>query len=560
MHATSAAITIQRAGRAMTAHITAVREARVAALCGEQRREYARMRRAMLEPAAAPEAAPLSPPPAAVAASPVPQGDDLEARLRTLHATVEAERAQLRALKEERAREDERARDEAALHALGVADDEAGAAPPALRSPAPAQSPAGGGGGSGGSVRRHRARMPGGTPNRASLEEFTRLERQLEYEDEEERAAEEAAEVEAAKAEEAAAEAAEAEAAAEAAAAAAEAEAAAAEAAVAGDADDENTEDERPSGGKAAVVVPLSAVTAAQANTPNTAAGSSARAVTPRDLFGAVADVASAPPPPRDVGSEEPFARFRARGGGGFAVVGGAGLGGGDTPSADATTASPRSSASGASWSQEKVTSILKYIEEAEASPPPAAPPPPAPRAPKPAPLSALRAARAKRPPSPAAAAPSAPSPSPSDPATADTSLRTPPVGGGDGKGAAGRAAALANTVYAGVKQKMGAMKSELQTLRDGNSKLQEELRRAEAGAAQAAEAAEAAGSRAVEAAKAESEEALGRHLEFIDRLLADKTSLSERCERLAEQVTAVEARYSAAETKREDDYKRELK
>ena len=61
-------------------------------------------------------------------------------------------------------------------------------------------------------------------------------------------------------------------------------------------------------------------------------------------------------------------------------------------------------------------------------------------------------------------------------------------------------------------------------------------------------------------AAKAAADEAVGRHLAFIDRLLADKAELSRQCENLAAQLKAQEERHAAAEEKREEAYSREMK
>jgi 5-azacytidine-induced protein 1 len=63
-----------------------------------------------------------------------------------------------------------------------------------------------------------------------------------------------------------------------------------------------------------------------------------------------------------------------------------------------------------------------------------------------------------------------------------------------------------------------------------------------------------------LEAAKAASEETISRHLEFIDRLLADKAELSKQCESLTSQMRSLEERYAAGEAKREEAYAKELR
>ncbi|KAL1525669.1 hypothetical protein AB1Y20_020519 [Prymnesium parvum] len=125
---------------------------------------------------------------------------------------------------------------------------------------------------------------------------------------------------------------------------------------------------------------------------------------------------------------------------------------------------------------------------------------------------------------------------------------------------AAERAAEMAGTVYAGVKMKMGAMKSELQALRVGNAQLRQELRLAEDNASCViAEAAVAADTKVAQE-KEQAEASIARHLSFIDRLLADKQELSKQCEGLTAQLRALEDKFVAAEVKREEAYAKELR
>ena len=53
--------------------------------------------------------------------------------------------------------------------------------------------------------------------------------------------------------------------------------------------------------------------------------------------------------------------------------------------------------------------------------------------------------------------------------------------------------------------------------------------------------------------AKETSELTHKRHVEFIDRLLADKQELTKQCESLTSQMRSLEERYSAGEAKREE-------
>ena len=112
----------------------------------------------------------------------------------------------------------------------------------------------------------------------------------------------------------------------------------------------------------------------------------------------------------------------------------------------------------------------------------------------------------------------------------------------------------------AGVKHKMGAMKAELQALRSCNAEMQEAVAAKDSEVA-AAHAAAREGARVqTAAAKANAEEAVGRHISFIDRLLEDKAELNRQCEGLAARLRALEDKGAAAEARREEAHARELK
>lgn len=122
------------------------------------------------------------------------------------------------------------------------------------------------------------------------------------------------------------------------------------------------------------------------------------------------------------------------------------------------------------------------------------------------------------------------------------------------------RASELANTVYAGVKRKMSLMKEELTSLRETSALLKAQLEQKEVDGQTACERMHAEHEERLEAAKAASEETISRHLEFIDRLLADKAELSKQCESLTSQMRSLEERYAAGEAKREEAYAKELR
>jgi hypothetical protein len=119
----------------------------------------------------------------------------------------------------------------------------------------------------------------------------------------------------------------------------------------------------------------------------------------------------------------------------------------------------------------------------------------------------------------------------------------TPPADGTKSScgGPMARAELAALTVYAGVKTKMGAMKSELQSLRVANSQLLGELRTAEQGIALAVATAADTAEEKLAQGHAQAEASIARHLSFIDQLLADKQELSRQCEALTAQLKATE-------------------
>ena len=140
--------------------------------------------------------------------------------------------------------------------------------------------------------------------------------------------------------------------------------------------------------------------------------------------------------------------------------------------------------------------------------------------------------------------------------AAADAERITPP----NGTKQAQRATELANTVYAGVKQKMSAMRTELQSLREGSAVLQAQLVAAEE-QHQAASREMAAQAEAKLATQAEASElTIQRHLSFIDRLLSDKAELAKQCEALGGQLKALEDKYAAQAQQREEAFAKELK
>lgn len=186
----------------------------------------------------------------------------------------------------------------------------------------------------------------------------------------------------------------------------------------------------------------------------------------------------------------------------------------------------------------------------------------------------------------------------------------TPPAGSKQQQ----RASELANTVYAGVKHKMSLMKEEVRmreptsaaaaaktarplpmhlrrpqlvtltasfllfllaplsstiprlacslqlvTLRQGSVELQRKLAQKEIEQQQAAERSQIELEERLAAQADASEVTLKRHVEFIDRLLADKAELAKQCEGLSAQMRSLEERYAAGEAKREEAYAKEL-
>ena len=103
------------------------------------------------------------------------------------------------------------------------------------------------------------------------------------------------------------------------------------------------------------------------------------------------------------------------------------------------------------------------------------------------------------------------------------------------------RATELANTVFAGVKHKMSAMKSEMGELREETASLRTQLCERERQAEEAKEKLRAEAEERLAETKEASELSIARHLGFIDRLLADKQELSKQCEALGAQMKALE-------------------
>jgi len=122
------------------------------------------------------------------------------------------------------------------------------------------------------------------------------------------------------------------------------------------------------------------------------------------------------------------------------------------------------------------------------------------------------------------------------------------------------RASDAASTVYAGVKDKMAAMKAELLSLRDEKTTLKAQVQLAEEALGLEKERAQAELHEKLSEAKTESELSAKRHLGFIDRLLADKEELSRKCEALGGQMRTLEDRYAAGEAKREEAFAKELR
>ena len=106
----------------------------------------------------------------------------------------------------------------------------------------------------------------------------------------------------------------------------------------------------------------------------------------------------------------------------------------------------------------------------------------------------------------------------------------------------------------------MSAMRTELQSLREGSAVLQAQLVAAEE-QHQAASRELAAQAEAKLAAQAEASElTIQRHLAFIDRLLSDKAELAKQCEALGGQLKALEDKYAAQAQQREEAFAKELK
>jgi 5-azacytidine-induced protein 1 len=105
------------------------------------------------------------------------------------------------------------------------------------------------------------------------------------------------------------------------------------------------------------------------------------------------------------------------------------------------------------------------------------------------------------------------------------------------------KSSALAASVYDGVKSKMRDLRAQLAHKEQLVAQLHHQL---EAAAAQAESAAAAATAHEVEVVsevRVEAERQQARHLAFIDRLLADKDALTQKCSALAYDMASVEER-----------------
>jgi hypothetical protein len=105
------------------------------------------------------------------------------------------------------------------------------------------------------------------------------------------------------------------------------------------------------------------------------------------------------------------------------------------------------------------------------------------------------------------------------------------------------KSSALAASVYDGVKSKMRDLRAQLAHKEQRVAQLQEQLEAAAAQAESAAAAAAAHELQVVSEVRVEAERQQARHLAFIDRLLADKDALTQKCSALASDIAAVEER-----------------
>lgn len=199
----------------------------------------------------------------------------------------------------------------------------------------------------------------------------------------------------------------------------------------------------------------------------------------------------------------------------------------------------PRRAAHG---SEEKLHSILAFLEHAEAT--------------SAAPAAGPRARTSVPEP------PSAGTPSLGERGWPDASARAPrppqleaPAGSDP---AAGGTAASA--LYSGVKAKMAALKQQLADEAARAARLQLELSEARQHAARREAEADAAAASCAQAAKSEHEVAVTRHLGFIDRLLADKAELARQVESLQAQSAALEAKFEQRLRAKDETVARELR
>eukprot|EP00873_Tetraselmis_striata_P033440 jgi/Tetstr1/453704/TSEL_040660.t1 len=145
--------------------------------------------------------------------------------------------------------------------------------------------------------------------------------------------------------------------------------------------------------------------------------------------------------------------------------------------------------------------------------------------------------------------------------AEAEEASRTATVVARPGKaGGADEPAQLAASVFDGIKRKMAALQQQMEEAAGRGEQLELQLEETRAQAAQWVEQAEARAASQLERQQQDSKRTIARHLEFIDRLLADKDSLAAKCTSLANEVQGMESRHEAAMAALKDGWAAELR
>jgi 5-azacytidine-induced protein 1 len=114
--------------------------------------------------------------------------------------------------------------------------------------------------------------------------------------------------------------------------------------------------------------------------------------------------------------------------------------------------------------------------------------------------------------------------------------------------------------VYSSMKTRMAGLTMEVEDKSKTLSMLKKLLREARAAHRTSEEETASKEAEKLKKVRSEYESTIARHLGFIDRLLADKQSLSDKCDALADEMKRVESRHAARALDAQERHVAELK